>query len=240
MQVAQRIQASLLPQQLPSAPGYELAHVWEPAREVGGDFYDFIALPEGKLGVVMADVADKGIPAALFMATTSTLLRMAAQDHAAPDQVLLAANTGINANNREELFVTAWYGVLNPATHRLVCANAGHSLALHVRARDGSIRRLRPAGMPLGVVDDPGLRRETVRLAVGDLLVLYTDGLTDALDEAGEEFGQARLETLLRHQRGQSATEVATAIHQAVLNHIGHTALFDDVTLAVVKRSASG
>ncbi|MFZ2487395.1 MAG: GAF domain-containing protein [Anaerolineae bacterium] len=236
LQVAQRIQASLLPQTTPALAGYELAHAWDPAREVGGDFYDFIPLADDRLGLLMADVADKGIPAALFMATTSTLLRLSAQNHATPDQALIAANAGVNANNREDMFVTAWYGVLNPKTHRVQYANAGHSLALHVRARDGEIRQLRPAGMPLGVVEDLTLARASLHMAAGDLLVLYTDGVIDVLNEAGDDFGQDRLEALLFRHRHEHAQEIVDTLLRAVAVHVGTIPLFDDVTLMVVRR----
>jgi serine phosphatase RsbU (regulator of sigma subunit)/putative methionine-R-sulfoxide reductase with GAF domain len=236
LQVAQRLQASLLPAVTPAVEGYEIAHAWDPAREVGGDFYDFIPLARGKLGLLMADVADKGVPAALFMATTSTLLRAAAQRYAAPDRVLLHANSGVNANNRADMFVTAWYGVLDPASHRVVFANAGHSLALHVAAADGAMRQLRPAGMPLGVADSLTLARETIALAPGDLLVLYTDGVIDALNEAEEDFGQDRLEALLFGRRHLAAQEVVDALLAAIHTHTGQAPLYDDVTLVVLRR----
>lgn len=236
LQVAQRIQASLLPAATPMVPGYELAHSWEPAREVGGDFYDFIPLSHGNLGLLIADVADKGVPAALFMATTSTLLRMAAQSHTAPDQMLQHANTGVNANNREDMFVTAWYGVLDPRAHTVDFANAGHSMALHVQAHAATTHLLRPAGIPLGILDDLSLQREQAVLEAGDLLVLYTDGVVDALDEAGEEFGQARLEAILLENRRRSAGEVVDAMLAAIASHAGATPLFDDVALVVLRR----
>lgn len=236
LQVAQRIQASLLPAVVPAVAGYEIAHAWDPAREVGGDFYDFLPLPHGKLGLLMADVADKGIPAALFMATTSTLLRVSAHDHAAPDQALQHANAWINAGNREDMFVTAWYGILDPASQRVDFANAGHSLALHVQAADGAIRMLRPAGMPLGVTEDLVLERDAVTLAPGDLLVLYTDGVIDALNEAEEDFGQDRLEALLFGRRHESAQQVVDALRSAVLAHTGQAPLYDDVTLVALRQ----
>lgn len=236
MQVAQRIQASLLPAVTPAVPGYEIAHAWEPAREVGGDFYDFIALARGQLGLLMADVADKGVPAALFMATTSTLLRVSAHNHAAPDKALLHANAWINAGNREDMFITAWYGMLDPARHRITFANAGHSLALHVHAETGIMHQLRPAGMPLGVSENLTLERGAVTLEPGDLLVLYTDGVIDALNQAEEDFGQDRLEAVLYGNRHRSAQEVVDALLHAIGSHAGATPLFDDVTLVALRR----
>ena len=238
LEVAHRIQTSLLPDQVPEVPGYELAHDWEAAREVGGDFYDFIPLPDGKLGIVMADVADKGVPAALFMARTSTLLRLSAQDYVSPDQALVHANRWLNASNREDMFVTVWYGMLDPATHEIQYANAGHGLALHVSAADGAVQTLRTRGIALGIVDDPIIEIGTVTLALGDLVVLYTDGVVDILDEAGEEFGHERLHALLVAHRHETAQEVADLLVKAVWAHAGHTAALDDVTLVVVRRRA--
>lgn len=238
LQVAQRIQASLLPGDTPDLAGYEIAHAWAAAREVGGDFYAFIELRAGEIGLLMADVADKGVPAALFMATTSTLLRISAQDHSTPDGALLHANGWITDSNREDMFVTVWYGILNPAYHTVAYANAGHSLALHVQADDGVIRQLRPSGMPLGVVKQLPIERDEVTLAQGDLLVLYTDGVVDAIDESEEEFGQDRLESVLFRHRGQSAQEVVDAVLAAVRDYARNAPILDDITLWVLKRCA--
>lgn len=236
LQLAQRIQASLLPSDTPRIEGYEIAHAWAAAREVGGDFYAFVALREGEVGLLMADVADKGVPAALFMATTSTLLRISAQDHTTPDGALLHANGWITDSNREDMFVTVWYGILDPSRHTVAYANAGHSLALHVQAGDGAIRQLRPSGMPLGVVKQLPIERDDVALAPGDLLVLYTDGVVDAIDEAEEEFGQDRLESVLYRSRDLPAQEVVDAVLAAVWEHTGDAPILDDITLWVLKR----
>ena len=236
LEVAHRIQTSLLPDVVPDVAGYELAHAWEAAREVGGDFYDFIPLPRGKLGLVMADVADKGVPAALFMARTSTLLRLSAQDYESPDRALVHANRWLNASNREDMFVTVWYGMLDPATHGIQYANAGHGLALHVSATDGAVQLLRTRGVALGIVDDPVIETGTVALAPGDLLVLYTDGVVDILNEQVEEFGQQRLYDLLLAQRHRSAQEIVDAVITAVWAHAGQATVLDDVTLVVLRR----
>ncbi|MEZ4767591.1 MAG: GAF domain-containing protein [Caldilineales bacterium] len=236
LEVAHRIQTSLLPDEVPDVAGYQLAHEWEAAREVGGDFYDFIPLPGDKLGIVMADVADKGVPAALFMARTSTLLRLSAQDYASPDRALVHANRWLNASNREDMFVTVWYGMLDPAAHVIQYANAGHGLALHVSAADGAVQPLRTRGIALGIVDDPTIEIGTVALEPGDMVVLYTDGVVDILDEDGEEYGQDRLSDLLVANRHLAAQDVADALVKAVWAHAGSAAAVDDVTLVVLKR----
>lgn len=236
LQVARRIQMSFLPAEVPSVPGYQLAHTWHAARIVSGDFYDFLRLPNGRLGLLMADVADKGVPAALFMATSLTLLRVAAHSHDAPHRALTHANQLICAHNTSDMFVTVWYGVLEPASHVLLYANAGHSLALHVRATDGWMERLRTPGLPLGIYDPPQVEEGSCVLEPGDLLVLYTDGVIDATSQAGEEFGQDRLESILFARRQQSAPEILTAVMKAVRHHLGTTPPHDDITLVVVKR----
>ena len=190
----------------------------------------------GKLGLVMADVADKGVPAAIFMARTSTLLRLSVQDYESPDRALVHANRWLNASNREDMFVTVWYGMLDPATHGIQYANAGHGLALHVSATDGAVQLLRTRGVALGIVDDPVIETGTVALAPGDLLVLYTDGVVDILNEQVEEFGQQRLYDLLLAQRHRSAQEIVDAVIKAVWAHAGQATVLDDVTLVVLRR----
>lgn len=237
LQVARRIQTSLLPADTPSIPGYEVAHTWQSAREVGGDFYDFIPLKGGRWGLLTADVTDKGVPAALFMATSLNALRVIATLHDEPRRVLGRANTLLHRNNRTHMFVTAWYGVLDPARHTVTYANAGHSLALHVSAATGEIRRLRTEGMPLGIQARPKLGQASCTLGPGDALALYTDGVVDAANEAGAEFGQDRLEGVLYGQRHASAQAMVDAVMAALQAHIGEAPIFDDITLVVVRRS---
>lgn len=236
LQIAQRIQASLLPKVTPTIPGYELAHTWQPAREVGGDFYSFLTLPSGRRGLLVGDVADKGVPAALFMATSLTSLRNVAQGQESPRRVLTQVNKIVTAEQGSETFVTAWYGVLDPAQGTLTYANAGHSLALHLSAADGATRRLRTSGVPLGVLPRPAIGQETCVLAPGDVLLLYTDGVTDALDESGDEFGQDRLESVLFAHCHQPAHAILDAIMAAVHAHVGAAPIFDDMALVLLKR----
>lgn len=236
LQIARRIQASLLPKTTPIIPGYDLAHTWQSAREVGGDFYSFLTLPGGRRGLLVGDVADKGVPAALFMATSLTSLRNAAQGQESPRRVLSQVNKVVAADQGPDIFVTAWYGVLDPAQGALTYANAGHSLALHLSAADGATRRLRTAGTPLGVLSRPAIGQETCVLAPGDVVLLYTDGVTDALNENGDEFGQDRLESVLFAHRDQSAQAILDAIVQAVHAHVGAAPIFDDITIVLLKR----
>lgn len=236
LQVARRIQTSLLPADTPFILGYEVAHAWQSAREVSGDFYDFIPLKGERWGLLTADVTDKGVPAALFMATSLNALRVIATLYDEPRRVLGRTNTLLYRNNRSHMFVTAWYGVLDPLRHTVTYANAGHSLALHVSAATGEIRRLRAEGMPLGIQVRPRLGQASRTLAPGDALVLYTDGVIDAANEAGAEFGQDRLEGLLYGQRHASAREMVDAVMSALQAHMGEAPVFDDITLVVVRR----
>jgi serine phosphatase RsbU (regulator of sigma subunit) len=236
LQVARRIQTSLLPDSTPQVPGYTVAHTWQAAREVGGDFYDFLPLKKGRWGVLMADVADKGMPAALLMATSLNTIRVAAPLQEEPKRVLSHANQHLHANNRAEMFVTAWYGVLDPTSHLLTYANAGHSLALHIAA-NGTIQRLRTAGFPLGIRAKLDLSQASLAVAPGDMIVLYTDGITDAVNSSDQEFGEERLQSVLYASRNQPAQAVVDAVTTAVLTHLGQAGLFDDLTLLVLTRN---
>ena len=198
LRVARLIQQTLLPKELPALPGWQLAAHYQPAREVGGDFYDFIPLPGGRLGLVVGDVTDKGVPAALVMATTRALLRATAQRLDAPGAVLEHVNTVLDPDIPPNMFVTCLYAVLEPASGRLRYANAGHDLP-YQRRSDGAVLELRATGMPLGLL--PGMRyeeREAV-LAPGDSVLFYSDGLVEAHNPRREMFSFPRLRELVAH-----------------------------------------
>jgi serine phosphatase RsbU (regulator of sigma subunit)/putative methionine-R-sulfoxide reductase with GAF domain len=247
LEVARRIQASFLPDCCPPIPGWDLAAVWRSARQVGGDFYDFIPLPpngsgekEGaqRLGLVVADVADKGVPAALFMALSRTLVRTVAIDGRPPSLALSRANDLIVADARTDLFVTLFYAVLDAGSGEVAFATAGHVPALLVRVSSGEVEELRLPGMAMGVL--PGIHYEErrVRLEPGDFLVCYTDGVTDAMDGRHETFGRERLAAVVAAHRHSSAADVARVIEAAVDAFAGSAAQYDDLTLLVAKREA--
>jgi serine phosphatase RsbU (regulator of sigma subunit) len=245
LEVARRIQASFLPDCCPPVPGWELAAVWRSARQVGGDFYDFIPLPAGdpgdgdgaaRLGLVVADVADKGVPAALFMALSRTLVRTVAIDGRPPALALSRANDLIVADARTDLFVTLFYAVLHSESGDVVYATAGHVPALLVREGSGQVQELRAAGMAMGVLPDVVFEEERVHLDPGDLLVVYTDGVTDAMDAGHRAFGRDRLAAVVQAHCHQSATEVARAIEEAVDAFAGGSPQYDDLTLLVARR----
>ncbi len=200
LRVAQLIQQHFLPSALPDLPGWHVAAYYQPAREVGGDFYNFIDLPGGQVGIIVGDVTDKGVPAALVMATTHSILRAEAPRLVAPAQVLERANDLLVDEMPAHMFVTCLYAVLDPASGRLRYANAGHNLP-YLRT-DGGVSELRATGMPLGLM--PGMRYEekATALAYGDGLLLHSDGLAEAHGPGREMFGFPRLAKLVGDRPG--------------------------------------
>lgn len=237
--MAGEIQAGLLPGALPEVPGWELAAVLDPARQTAGDFYDCIKLPNGCLGIVIADVADKGAGAALYMALSRTLIRTYAGDYAAqPEQVLNAVNRRMLQDTAAALFVTAFYGVFDPASGVLTYCNAGHNPPLIFNpATPAVVRELRGTGMALGVVAEGAWHQRTIQLGPGDLLLLYTDGVIEAQNRQDELFGIARLLDVTRTNLGRSAQAVRDAIIAEVYAFANDAPQFDDITVMVVQRT---
>jgi serine phosphatase RsbU (regulator of sigma subunit) len=203
LHTARLIQLSLLPKEHPVLPGWQISTYYQAAREVGGDLYDFLPFEDGRLGLVIGDVTDKGMPAALVMASTRSMLRAAAQATDSPGEVLARVNDLLYADIPEKMFVTCFYAILDPASGTLRYANAGHDLPY--RQHRGSACELRATGMPLGLM--PGMRYEEqeVILAPDENVLFYTDGLVEAHDSGREMFGFPRLQTLLaEHSHGTS------------------------------------
>ncbi len=236
LELAHDIQRNLLPLEAPTIPGYQIAYRWRSAREVGGDFFDFIPLGANRLGLVIADVSDKGTPAALYMMFARTLVRVAALSGREPAAALLRTNELILADSRSDMFVTAYYSVLDAAAHTLTYASAGHNLAFYAPAGAQAPEPLITAGIALGIIEEPELEQKVLSLAPGDVVCFYTDGAADALNPAGEAFGEERLVAVLSAQRGQSVDAIADAIEAAVREFAGDAAQYDDLTLIVVKR----
>ncbi len=236
LDLAREIQRSFLPECFPTVPGYELSALWRSARRVGGDFYDFMMLANGNVGIAIADVADKGVPAALFMALSRTLMRATAMSGRTPSDALRRTNTLILSDARSDLFVTVFYGLLHPRSGSFAYANAGHNPPIWLNVRTGETQHLRLHGMALGVVPDVPLIEKRITLEPGDVLVLYTDGVTEALNAAEEEFGVERLEKVIRACADQSADGIIEAIQAAADEFAGNIPPFDDFTLVVLKR----
>jgi serine phosphatase RsbU (regulator of sigma subunit)/tetratricopeptide (TPR) repeat protein len=233
--VAGRIQEGLLPKETPYIPGWQLAAALEPARETSGDFYDFIPLSDGRLGIVVADVSDKGAGAALYMALSRTLLRTyAGQYPTQPELVLRAANERILQETHTDMFVTTFYGVLEPEAGRLIYCNAGHYPPYLLHA-DG-LEALGRGALPLGILEDTSWEQATAQLALGDTLVLYTDGVTDARAPDGTLFGQERLLEMIKACRGCEAHDMQGAILGTIHRFVDTAPRFDDLTLLIVAR----
>jgi serine phosphatase RsbU (regulator of sigma subunit)/anti-sigma regulatory factor (Ser/Thr protein kinase) len=234
LRVARLIQHTLLPKELPALPGWHVAAYYQPARAVGGDFYDFLHLPDGRLGVVVGDVTDKGVPAALVMATTRSFLRAAALNGGSPGQVLEWVNEKLVPDIPPKMFVTCLYAILEPDSGRLVFANAGHDLPY--RRGESGVEELRATGMPLGLMPGMSYEEKEAVLTPGDSILLYSDGLVEAHNPQRDMFSFKRLAALISEHPGGAA----------LIDHLlEHLAAFtgpeweqeDDVTLVMVQRT---
>jgi serine phosphatase RsbU (regulator of sigma subunit) len=241
LEVAGRIQASFLPGKLPEIAGWQLAAALEPARETSGDFYDVIPLPDGCFGLVIADVADKGTGAALYMALSRTLIRTFAVEYGRqPELALGAANRRILADASADLFVTVFYAVLDPVSDMLCYCNAGHNPPYLLDGQDlAKCQELTRTGLPLGVLEDETWGLHTVQLGKGSTLVMYTDGVTEAENPQMELFGKERLLETLKAVRGSPACRIRDAVLGAVHNFASgpHYLAHDDITLMVLVRA---
>lgn len=238
LSLAGQIQSSFLPTDLPVQPGWQITAALEPARETAGDFYDVIPLPNGRLGILIADVADKGMGAALYMALCRTLLRTYALEyHDRPDFVMKVTNRRILMDTDVTMFVTVFYGVLEPVSGKLVYSNAGHHPPLLVRAPgSGAVEPLTRTGMALGALPAGNWERGLAEIAPRDQLILYTDGITDAQDATGALFGRDRLADVARAHAGCPAREAKEHLLDAVSAFTGEAAQFDDITLLIAFR----
>jgi len=235
LQVAREVQASLLPPETPNLAGWDFAARWRPAREVSGDFYDFVPM-DGRLGVVIADVSDKGMPAALFMALSRSIIRASVTSDRLPAESIAQANRLICADSMDSMFVTLVYMQLDPATGELAYVNAGHNPPLLYHAVEGELVSLTGTGMALGLFDSVDFAGRAVRLAPGDFILLYTDGVTEALDTQYRAFGEERLQRVLLDNRAARAEEMATALEEALTDFTGAAAPSDDITFVIAKR----
>lgn len=238
--VAREIQVSLLPSKLPHLPGWESGARWQLARQVGGDFYDFwqfhSGAEAGNLGFVIADVSDKGVPAALFMALSRSLVRGAALDGTSPAKAMERANRWIMRDSQSLMFVTLFYGIINPRTGQLRYTCAGHNPPLLYRAASHEMEPLRTPGIALGVIEDAVLGEAQTIINPGDVLVCYTDGVTEAVNEQMEEWGVPSLITAAVDTANGSVDTVLETISTRLALHTGDLPPFDDITLVVIKR----
>jgi hypothetical protein len=236
LQTAREVQAGLLPRETPRITGWQFAASWRPAREVAGDYYDFIPLDQGRLGVVMADVSDKGMPAALFMALTRSIVRASAAQAHGPSESMALANRLLSADAHSGMFVTLFYGLLQPETGAFTYVSAGHDPALWYRAGRDDLQSLSRTGAALGIFPDELFDQQAIRLNPGDWVLLYTDGLTDASNTDGNRFGLERVQRVLLSHRHAGAAELVVALEHAVARFAGDAPAFDDIALLVLKR----
>jgi predicted ester cyclase len=234
--VARRIQHASLPKEVPQLEGWQITPFYQPAREVGGDFYDFHLLSEGRLGVVVGDATGKGVPAALVMSTTCGMLRLAAQNYASPGEILQRVNEALFPNIPSNMFVTCFYAILDPESGSLSYANAGHDLPyLH---RNAEAEELRARGMPLGLMPGMSYEQKETILHTGEAALLYSDGLVEAHDPEGEMFGFPRLWALIAEHGDEGS--LVNSLLEELYAFVGEGwEQEDDITLLTLERPAT-
>jgi len=238
LELSQKVQKALLPQQLPHIPGLELAVFSRPAQIVGGDYFDFFHFADGSHGLAIADVAGHGMSASLLMASVQTALLTLAPITHSPAEVLNHLNRFFLHNVHLTTFVTLFLARFDPARRTLTYSNAGHNPPLLYRSQVNggeSLASLAPTGAAIGLIEEFEPGGETVTLAQGDLLLLYTDGVTEAINPAEEQFGVERLAAVVRQEAGAPARMVVQVVRQALQEFIGSQPLADDTTIVVVK-----
>jgi sigma-B regulation protein RsbU (phosphoserine phosphatase) len=240
LQMARAVQASLLPDQTPQFPGWEFAARWQPAREVSGDFYDFVPTHRGPLALVIADVVGKGMPAALFMALSRTIVRASVGDSPSLAESMARANRLVCADAAEGMFVTAFCALLSPETGEVTYVNAGHNPPLLCKQGDGGegepLTELRPTGMALGVLEDSPFEQRRLHLEPGDFLLLYTDGVPDATGAGAQRFKMERLRRVILAHQHESAAGILAALERAIGEFTGAMPQFDDIAILIAKR----
>jgi serine phosphatase RsbU (regulator of sigma subunit)/predicted ester cyclase len=236
LRVARSIQQASLPKEVPTLEGWQITPYYQPAREVGGDFYDFHLLPEDRLGLVVGDATGKGVPAALVMSTTCGMLRLAAQGSSSPGQMLQGVNEVLFPNIPSNMFVTCFYAILDPKNGHLLYANAGHDLPyLH---RNGDAEELRARGMPLGLMPKMSYEEKETILHAGEAALLYSDGLVEAHDPAGDMFGFPRLRALIA-EHGEKRLLGELLLEELYTFTGERWEQEDDITLLTLRRAAS-
>ncbi|MEW5942139.1 MAG: SpoIIE family protein phosphatase, partial [Chloroflexota bacterium] len=234
VQLARQIQQTFIPEILPEHPQWQLAARWRTARQVGGDFYDVMELPDHRLGLFIADVADKGMPAALFMALTRTLIHAAVIETPSPAEALRRVNELLLPDTKQGMFVTAVYAVLNQDTGELTYTNAGHNPPLVIRK--DTVEKLTRTGVALGAWSDSVFEEKTITLESGESLLLYTDGLTEAFNLEGDMFGEERLLRAIGWQETASADDMIRKVESALDDFIADASPSDDLTMLAVRR----
>ena len=237
LQIAKEVQAALLPAANPSIEGFDIAGTHVPSWEIGGDYFDYLPQPDGRLGVAIADVSGKGVPAALLMATFRAALRAQRVNDASLDVVADRLNRILLDSMDTSRFVTAFYGLLEPRTGAIGFANCGHNPPLLLRA-SGARELLASGGPALGMWHEATFSQGSTSVAPGDTLILYTDGVIEAMDASNEMFGLDRLEDLIRRRRSDSAQDLLKAVLDATRRFAGRAGYEDDFTLVIIRRGS--
>jgi serine phosphatase RsbU (regulator of sigma subunit)/predicted ester cyclase len=238
LRVARRIQQASLPKEVPTLEGWQIAPYYWPAREVGGDFYGFHLLSEGRVGLVVGDATGKGVPAALVMSTTCGMLRLAAQSSSSPGVMLQRVNEALVADIPPSTFVTCFYAILDPECGRLIYSNAGHDLP-YVRRGSGYAEELRARGMPLGLMPGMSYEEKEIMLDAGESTLFYSDGLVEAHDPKGEMFGFPRLRALVA-EHGDEEGSLGDFLLEELYPFVGEGWVQeDDLTLVTLRSSAA-
>ncbi|MBV6394606.1 MAG: hypothetical protein HFACDABA_00172 [Anaerolineales bacterium] len=236
LRVAADIQMSILPDRLPEPQGVDFGAVIDPARQVGGDFYDVFPLDENRIAVLIGDVSDKGVPSAIFMARSHALIMAESDSHTSPGEILQVVNSHITRLEKSTQFVTVLLGVLDLTTWEFSYARAGHEPPLLLSPSGEVIRLPHAPGMAIGLWEDMTLDESTVRLDPGSTMFLFTDGMTDCRDPLGEAFGLERIKQKLANMAGQRAQQVCDQMLSTLRAHQRGAAQDDDVTLAAIHR----
>jgi serine phosphatase RsbU (regulator of sigma subunit) len=237
LQVARRIQQASLPKEVPTPEGWQIAPFYRPAREVGGDFYDFLKLPKGRLGIVVGDATGKGVPAALVMSSARSMLRAVAQASDSPGDVLRRVNDPMVTDIPPNMFVTCFYAILDPYSASLSYANAGHDLP-YLRRRGGDAEELMVRGMPLGLMPGMGYEEKETILGASEAALFYSDGLVEAHNPKGEMFGFPRLQALVSEHGEEKSLE--ETLLEELYSFVGEGWVQeDDITLLTLRRSPS-
>jgi serine phosphatase RsbU (regulator of sigma subunit) len=249
LRMARDIQQALLPKDTPELDNWQISHHYRPAREVGGDFYDFLELPGGRLGLVVGDATGHGMPAALVMATARSMLRAVAQASDSPGEVLRRTNDPLVMDIPPNMFVTCFYGILDPQSGRFTYANAGHDLPYLLRRGGSDAQEIRARGMPLGLMVGMSYEEKEIVLQEGDSALLYSDGLVEAHDPRGEMFGFPRLRALIvEHGGGGGGDEKEEEEEKPLVDSLLEELYSfteegweqeDDITLLTLRRTAS-
>jgi sigma-B regulation protein RsbU (phosphoserine phosphatase) len=240
LETAREIQNILLPKKLPNLQGYSLAAANQPAAQVSGDYYDFIEIDDDHIGIVIGDVSGKGVPASLIMAMGRTLVRTQAIGQHSPSEVLRRVNRLLHPDIRPDMFITMAYMIVNTRTHQLTSAKAGHDAPLVFHKASGVLEPLQSPGLALGIdsgdVFDMILADCTVTLEPGDLVVAYTDGISEAFDRSGEEFGREQIRATILENAGESPEKIVQNLLKRVARFQADTGQSDDMTLVALKR----